>query len=180
MMLEPVPPMSDPDVTTLANRLARELTPTPADPRSVVTRVVSRIGGFAWHVHHVFDRLDQLDRPATEADVDVAIDALACGDGDPADLGYSIQRIERYYESGDIPIALSVLDAIAGREEAVPLTEVVNLVRHALPSADEAHVKATCTLLRQDHYLTLRRDGHESRLEFRWALIEQWWRENRL
>jgi hypothetical protein len=177
MQNETVPPMSDTDTRLLAHKLADCLTHAPADKDAIAERAASAIGGFPYHLHHVFDRLDQLGRPAALDDVGHAVDELVFADNDPAHLSYNVERIETYYEPADQPVALATLDAVATSDKPVAMEELVNLVRLKLPTTTETHVKDMCLLLRQDHYLSL---GDSRRYDFRWPLVKRWWRENRL
>jgi hypothetical protein len=178
MQNETVPPMSDADTRLLAQQLAGCLTHAPADASAIAERAAGAIGGFPYHLHHVFDRLDQLGRPATLEDVGRAVDELVFADNDPAHLSYNVERIETYYDAADQPVALATLDAVAASDEPLTMEGLTNLVRHKLPHATETHVKDICLLLRQDHYLGLDPGGR--RYDFRWPLVKRWWRENRL
>lgn len=175
-MQETVPPMNSADIRELGARLAKALRTPPVDEEAIISRAIGHVGGFAFHLHHVFDRLNQLGRPATPEDVDHVANALSSGDSDPADLGNGIERLHRYYASEDVPVCLGILDVLATSEAPLDLTTIANLVRHAKPEVTDEQVRHASLLLKQDHYLT----SDEGRHAFRWGLVKRWWKANRV
>jgi hypothetical protein len=176
MLSETVPPMSWDDSLSLSMKLVNSLAQPPAEPAALATALAREVGGFPYHLHHTADWMDQLGRPAVVSDVSAGIDALVLADNDPAHLGYNVERIKTYYDAEIIPVAFTILDALAAADKPLGLVEITNLVHHKMPEIDENVVQDTCGLVRHDHYLTLTKAGYE----FRWPLVKRWWRENRL
>ena len=95
-------------------------------------------------------------------------------------IDYNDVRIGSYYDDAEARLARVVLDVLAVSNGALPMPEIVNLVRHRFPDAGEDAVRSICILLRQDHYLSLSRTVASSGHDFRWPILKRWWRENRL
>lgn len=125
-------------------------------------------------------RQTQLDRAAIPADVASAVDALLLADHDPANFHYNDARIGTYYDDEEATLARRVLDVIAASDMAMSMPEIVNRVRHQAPKTADDAVRSICVLLRQDHYLTLGRQGSTSLHDFRWPILKRWWKETRL
>jgi hypothetical protein len=176
VQIELAPPLSEADTATLIASLCDALRHRPEDPGEIADRVGALLGGFAYHIHHCFDRLDQLGRSAKAADVDAAIEAIATSSSDPAHIGYTQHRIETYYAAEDARVALAILDALAGSERPLGREQLLNLVRHKQANEDEQHVKSVCELLRQDQCITKNRDG----FAFTWPIVKRWWQDRRL
>ena len=172
---EMVPPLSPQDTYTLTAELCAALRHRPVDVAEICDVVAVKLGGFAYHIQHCFDLLDQLDRPASAGDIESVVDALASNPSDPAHLAYTQQRIETYYAKEEASVALAILDVLAA-EDLVGLDDVVNLVRHAMPDVTAHQVREVLELLRQDQCVTRRLDG---RFGFCWLLIKLNWRSRR-
>ncbi|MEP7124779.1 MAG: hypothetical protein ABJE95_27875 [Byssovorax sp.] len=182
MQQETVPPMSDADTRELATRLLCDLDPVPArkDHITIAAEIARAVGGFPYYIQHVVDQLSQLDRAATPADVARAVDTLLLADHDPANFHYNDARIGTYYDDGEARLARRVLDVIAASDVEMAMPEIVNRVRHQAPETADEAVRSICVLLRQDHYLTLSRQGSAGLHDFRWPILKRWWKETRL
>ncbi|HWO24751.1 MAG TPA: hypothetical protein VNO30_38685 [Kofleriaceae bacterium] len=176
VQIELAPPLSPADTAALIGNLCGALCHEPQEPTEIAGRVSALLGGFAYHIHHCFDRLDQLGRPARGADVDVAVEAVATHSSDPAHIGYTQHRIETYYSRDDSRMALSIMDVLAGSHEPLRLERLLNGVRHQQASADEHHVKSVCEMLRQDQCVTRTSEG----FAFTWPIVKRWWQDRRL
>ena len=89
---ELVPPLSEADAAALIANLCDALRHKPEEPGEIADRASALLGGFAYHIHHCFDQLDQLGRSATATDVDAAVETVATGSTDPAHIGYTGSR----------------------------------------------------------------------------------------
>jgi len=130
LQIELAPPLSPDDTALLTTNLCKSLRHTPIDPERISGRVRDLLGGFAYHIHHCFDQLDQLGRPAVPEDVDKAVETVATHSSDPAHIGYTQYRIETYYSADETTLALDILDVLAGSDTPLTLGEILNRVRH--------------------------------------------------
>lgn len=176
VQIELAPPLSPDDAALLTAILCKSLRHKPEDPTAIASRAMSLLGGFAYHIHHCFDQLDQLGRPAVANDVDKAVETVATHSSDPAHIGYMQYRIETYYSRNDAKLALEILDALAGNDSPLALEEILNGVRHKDASVNEHHVKSVCETLRQDQCIS----RTAQTLEFTWPIAKRWWRDRRL
>lgn len=174
--IEIVPPLSPSDTWELTTALAKALVHRPIDEQEVCERVVSRLGGFAYHIHHCFDLLDQLNRPASAGDVDSIIDTLASSPADPAHLAYTQHRIETYYDKESAAVALTILDVLAQHEEFLPPSELEQEARSRTPDSSSGQFRSVVELLRQDQCIMKTPDD---RIGFCWPLIKLNWRVRR-
>lgn len=172
---ELVPPLSPQDSHALTAGLCAALRHRPVDVSGICDVVAIKLGGFAYHIQHCFDLLDQLDRPASSGDIESVIDALASNPSDPAHLAYTQHRIQTYYSPEESGVALAILDVLAA-QDLVGLVELVNLVRHTIPEVTAHQVRDVLELLRQDQCVTRTLDG---RFGFCWLLIKLNWKSRR-
>lgn len=180
MQHETVPPMSELESMELALRLLSGLESPPADAEQLARHIFQALGGFPYYIHHMVDRLGELGRPPTPADVTRVADQLVTADDDPAHLAYYYERIATYYGKEEKDLALLVLDVIAAQEGAVPMDSLINQMRLKQGGLRDEQVRELCLLLRRDHYLTLEKRDGTSLHDFRWHVVKRWWRENRL
>jgi len=180
MQQETVPPMSEAESIELASRLLCGLERPPAEVAPLARHIVQSLGGFPYYIHHLMDRLGELGRPPTLADVTAGAEALVLADDDPAQLTYYRDRIPTYYGEEEARLAFLVLDALAGQPGATSLENLINLVRHKDAEVQEEQLREICLLLRRDHYLTLDKRGDDTLHDFRWHIVKRWWKENRL
>lgn len=180
MQEETVPPMNEAESQELADRLLRGLDHPPPDVAPLAKALYAQVGGFPYYIHHVVNRLGELDRPANEKDLTEAVDALVHADHDPAHLSYFHERIALYYGPEEARLAPLVLDAIASQADAVSMETLINLARHKVLEVRDDQIRDICLLLRRDHYLTLEtREGTKVH-GFRWKILQRWWKGSRL
>lgn len=179
MQSETVPAMSRGDTFELAERLLAGFERRPLNIAATVERMFDRIGGYPFYIHHAADQLEQIDRPVTPDDVDAVIEDLLLSSEDPAQFAYHAERIRTYYNPAEGDLAFAVLNAVAGNGP-LPMPKLINLVRHQKVNAHDDNVRSICHLLRQDHYLELKKPGGATLHGFRWPLLKRWWQENRL
>lgn len=173
-----VTPLADEDANRLAAALLEETRAAPAQIPELAASIVSEVGGFPYHVHHVVDQLDQVRHPLTLDDVSAAVDALVFDASDPANFSYYIDRLSSYYTSDERTLALLVLDTVAGRSSPTPATTLLNLCRHQIPSLVDERLREILTILTQDHLEPGKSAGGVA-YDFRWRLVKRWWKARR-
>lgn len=176
MLSETVPPMERGEALELAQRLLLSLPFPPKNGAALAEVLVDQIEGFPYYIHHAVDQLSLLEHHPAETDVLGAIDAIVLSDQDPAHLRWHLERIPIYYGADEAPVARAILGALARAEGSVDLDALCNLVRHRLPATQDDAVSDVCTLLRQDHYLTLDASAGAPTFAFRWSVMKRWWR----
>ena len=179
MMLETVPPLAEGDTRQLASELLKETGAAEEDIPDMAHRIAGEVGGFPYHVHHVVDRLGQLQGPPAPADVSPAVDRLVHDSQDPANFSYYVTRLDTYYSPDDRARALLVLDTLAGQQSLCSVPSLHNLCRHKDPSLPEEEFRNAITMLKEDHYIEARTFEAGTAYDFRWQLVKRWWRERR-
>ncbi|MYH56773.1 MAG: ATP-binding protein [Boseongicola sp. SB0675_bin_26] len=177
MMLETVPPLAEGDTRQLASELLKETGAAEEDIPDMAHRIAGEVGGFPYHVHHVVDRLGQLQGPPAPADVSPAVDRLVHDSQDPANFSYYVTRLDTYYSPDDRARALLVLDTLAGQQSLCSVPSLHNLCRHKDPSLPEEEFRNAITMLKEDHYIEARTFEAGTAYDFRWQLVKRWWRE---
>jgi uncharacterized protein len=182
MQKETVPPMCREEAEEVIRRGLVDLDPRPAksEEPAIVDAIIDGVGGYPYFIQHVVDQLSLLDRPPEVGDVAHAIHELVVADHDPANLRYFVDRIATHYQAQEAVRAKAILDVIAGGQQQLQLVDIANLARHTDDSLTDEDLKETCSLLREDHYLSIRRVGDTAYYDFRWPLLKTWWRGNRL
>lgn len=179
MYPDTVPPMASAESLELATKLLAGMTMQPKEPQKVAVRTIERVQGFPFYIHQVVDQLDQLGRVVGPDDVDRAVEDLIYLDRDPADFGYYVHRIQRYYDHSERGLALAILDTLAQSSNTLTFQAVLNNVRHTHVSVTSEQVRDVLQLLREDHYLTRHKSDNQTSYAFRWILVSEWWKENR-
>ena len=174
-----VPPMTDEDTCNLAAALLEGTRAAPADIPVLASRIAGEVGGFPYYVHHVVDQLDQLRRPLTLEDVSSAVNNLIYDPHDPANFNYYVTRLSSYYADDQRPLALIVLDTMAGLLSPVPVSELLNLCKHRDPSLGDEQLREVLTVLAEDHYIEPSKSTGGAAYDFRWKLVKKWWKETR-
>ena len=179
MMLETVPPMAEENTCRLAAELLKETGAAEKDIPDMAQRIAGEVGGFPYHVHHVVDRLGQLQGPPAPSDVSSVIDRLVHDSQDPANFNYYVTRLDTYYAPDDRARALLVLDTLAGQQSPCSFASLLNLCMHKDPSLPEEELRNALTMLSEDHYIEPRKLDGKTGYDFRWQLVKRWWRERR-
>jgi hypothetical protein len=180
MLTETVPPMGVPDAVELASRLLSESNCDQATLPDVCHAIADRVDGFPFYIHHLADILKESQLPITVAAVDDAANSLVRSNHDIAHFGYYVDRINIYYTEDEQALCFAILDAVAAASRAVSFDALANLVRHVLPEVEDDAMRDCLRLLREDQYLTTKHTKKGVRYLFRWRLVKDWWKENRL
>ena len=179
MMLETVPPLAEGDTRQLASELLKETGAAEDDIPDMAHRIAGEVGGFPYHVHHVVDRLGQLQGTPAPSDVSSVIDKLVHDALDPANFRYYVTRLDTYYAPDDRARALLVLDTLAGQTAPCSVSSLHNLCRHRDASLPEEELLDALAMLTEDHYIESRKLDGGTVHDFRWQLVTRWWRERR-
>jgi AAA+ ATPase superfamily predicted ATPase len=171
-----VPPLAQ----THAEQLARELIEGEnlhTDDLLTASRELARSVDFIpFFIHHVVRELARQKKIVnTEAIREVVEECLV----DPQDrwhLRYYRERINTYYDEKIVPVALGLLDALAGSEIPLGFSELFNLLKSRIVTDDAEEARDTLTLLQRDHYVVMDKEG---RYHFRFPLIQRAWKLHR-
>lgn len=171
-----VAPLSPDDARELAKRLLLGETLVPEDMDAATEAIAREADCVPYFIHHVVSQLAQLGHaPSPEGVADVVQTCLTDSQ-DSLHLAHYRDRIDIYYEQGDQPFVLGLLDVLSTTEETLHFDELFNRLKHSLATEEAERVRNVLTLLQRDHYVAQTPDG---RFRFRFPLIQRWWRLSR-
>ena len=173
MRPEEVPPLS----ADAGAQLAMELLDgeaIPADDRDALACAICEVtDGIPFYIHHVVDELTQYDvDPVQPGHAKQVIHETLTDSRDPVHFRHYRERIDTYYDSEQIPLALALLDALAAAETPLPFDELWNRAKHTLQTEDIENARDMLALLQKDHYVIRSPDGN---FRFRFGLMKRWW-----
>lgn len=176
-----VPPLSQTDARDLAYQLLTGEGLTPNDPRAVEATIAEQVDNIPFFIHHVVAELvtqheDQGGSPDPAA-VQAIVAHHLVAPQDPWHLRYYRERLDQYYDDATRPLALVMLDALAGAATPLPFDQIANLVQARLAAPDPERMRAALTLLQQDYYVV--QEDASAAYRFRLQLIRRYWQRQR-
>jgi hypothetical protein len=168
MIAVEVPPLSEADAVTLAQRLlAGDALTAQGEAAAMIAR---QTGGFPFYIHWIISELRKTQRTVTPDGVQHVIATLLTAAHDPCSFRHFRERIDGYYPTEQKAV-LAVLDHAAKADTPLTLTELVNVAKLG-QIIDDERARELLRLLMVDHYLVRDADG---RYRFRHVLLRQWW-----
>jgi hypothetical protein len=168
-----VTPIEPIDGAHLANLLFEGEHIRVLDDASKASMALSEAAGhIPYYIHYLVARISNSNGEIHSQRVQSCLKDLIADPNDPAHFGYYQTRLTTYYGAIEAQIALYALDALAalGRPAASP--ELLNLVRHRTPAAEEELFREVLQVLLKDHYLFKDANGMFS---FRYSIVQSWW-----
>lgn len=178
MRIEEVPPLEQEDGTELARLLiAGEGLGHGSNPVRLASCISEVVGHIPYYIHCLVARMKAEGGSINIPTIEKCLHSLISDPNDPAHFRYYRTRLSTYYKHNEERIALAALDALASAQEPLPFGQLLNLIRHQMPTADEEPVREVLHLLQRDHYLARReKDGG---YEFRYPIVRRWWNFDR-
>ena len=176
-MLKVNVPALDPEAgQELARRLlGGEGIPTD-DVDATARGIAEAVDHVPYFIHHVVDQMARRGGPADAALAEAIVRRCLVDPQDTWDLHHYRARIDTYYTPEERPVALGILDAIAGSDDRLPFDEVFNRLKARLATEDIELARHVLMLVRRDHYLDQAEDGSYG---FAFSLVKRWWRLDR-
>jgi hypothetical protein len=172
-----VPPLSMADAQDLARRLLAGEHVATVDGLRVAAAIAKQADNVPFFIHHVVAELALHNGPIDAATVQAIVDRYLVEPQDPWHLRYYRERLDQYYGAEMRPLALVILDTLAGSSAPIGFDQIFNLVQAKMAAPDQERVRAALTLLERDHYVM--RDESTAAYRFRLPLIERYWRKQR-
>jgi len=168
-----VPPLAPQDAQDLAQRLIAGEAIQTKTPAQLAPTIAAAVDYCPYYIHHIVEELCQRvpDTPITDI-----VDACLMASNDPWDLRHYRDRITTYYLPDEQPFVLSLLDILATASTPLSFDALFDRLKAHIATEDSETVRDVLRLLHDDHYLTRSSDGT---WQFRFALIQRWWRLER-
>jgi hypothetical protein len=168
-----VTPIQPIDGASLANLLFEGEHIKVLDDPGKASMALSEVAGhIPYYIHYLVARISNTSREIHSQRVQSCLKDLIADPNDPAHFGYYQTRLTTYYGTIEAQLALHALDALAGLGRPAASSELLNLVRHKTPSAEEELFRQVLQVLLKDHYLFRDADGMFS---FRYSIVQSWW-----
>jgi hypothetical protein len=178
MLIVDVPPLSPTDATHLARALLQGEGLLTRVAEDVPEAIAHAVDGIPYFIHHVVDHLAATTSgdPITTEHVQTLVGTCLTDPQDRWDLAHYRQRLDTYYLPEELPIALSILDALAASRESLSLRALLDRTKSQIALDDSERFASVVTSLQRDHYLLQEAAGT---LRFRFPLIQTFWRTHR-
>ena len=137
--------------------------------------------GLPFYINHTVDRLTEIGRPITTADVATAIDSLILDPEDTAHFGHYAERIEAYYlfHKQAENLAFTILQTLCQTGQPMAEDAIWNAVVAQIELTDRNLFQKTLAMLMKDHYLQRKVQARERTYRFKYDIIRRWWLKNR-
>jgi hypothetical protein len=168
-----VPPLDPADGADLAGQLLVGERIRILDEAKDVSASLSRAAGnIPYYIHYLISRIRNTNGEIHSQRVESCLQQLIADPNDPAHFGYYQTRLTTYYGTIEAQLALHALDALAAFDRPVAFSELLNLVKHKTPDAEEELFRQVLQVLLKDHYLFKNQDGTYT---FRYSIVQRWW-----
>ncbi len=173
MLTIEVPPLHSSDGARLAKLLLAGESIALSDDEGNVCRTISEAAGhIPYYVHCLISRIRDAGGSVDSDGARACLQNLIADPNDPAHFHYYQSRLTTYYGTAEATLALHALDALASRKKPVSFSDLLNLVRHRTPDAEDEVFRQVLQVLLKDHYLLRDSDGSYS---FRYSIVQAWW-----
>jgi hypothetical protein len=169
-----VPPLQEADAVTLARLLIEGETLRSKDIGAAVA-IAREADCFPFYIHHIVKALTIRGLDATAENVSQVVAMQLVDANDPWELLHYRERIPIYY-GNDEKVVLLILDELAIRPDAAPISEMFARLKGASVFDNRERLLQLLSLMERDHYLKRDESG---RYCFRFPLIRRWWTINR-
>lgn len=174
MYVQDVPPLSVKDATILARKLLEgEKIATP-DIQGSAVFIADELSNIPFYIHHLIAKLKLRDGSGDIAAIKEVIADCLDDPLNPWKMEYYRERIDSYYDEKQRPYALNLLDILAAGA-CLSFDELFNGIKQESETQDKEMARKVLRLLEQDYYL-YKKDG---RYQFRYALIQKYWKSLR-
>jgi hypothetical protein len=168
-----VPPLAPPDAQELAQQLITGEMLQTDNPAQLAHTIAGAVDHCPYYIHHIVEELCQRRPDTPIADI---VDECLMAPNDPWDLRHYRERIDTYYRPDERPFVLHLLDILATASTPLTFDVLFDRLKAQIATEDSETVRTVLRLLHDDHYLTRHRDGT---WQFRFAIIQRWWRLER-
>jgi len=175
MYVQDVPPLSVKDATILARKLLEgEKIATP-DIQGSAVFIADELSNIPFYIHHLIAKLKLRDGSGDIAAIKEVIADCLDDPLNPWKMEYYRERIDSYYDEKQRPYALNLLDILAAAGASLSFDELFAGIKQESETQDKEMARKVLRLLEQDYYL-YKKDG---RYQFRYALIQKYWKSLR-
>ncbi len=173
MLTIEVPPLDRDDGSYLAGLLLAGENITVPDDTDGVNRAISEAAGhIPYYIHCLVSRIRSTGGHVDRDGVTRYLRDLIADPNDPAHFQYYQSRLITYYGTLEAKLALYALDALASCGQPVAFPDLLNLVKHKTPDAEDELFRQVLQVLMKDHYLFRNLNGTYS---FRYSIVQSWW-----
>jgi hypothetical protein len=170
-----VPALADKDGRDLALRLLTGENIPADNPDALASEVASAACCVPFYTHHIVKGLKWKKSKIGHADVAQLVQDCITAADDPWHLGHYEQRLRTYYQQGELPTALAVLDVLSAKKKGLKPQDISKLA-NSRTTIDKEVFNEVLRLLELDHYLQRRED---ETIGFRLDLLRRWWQFKR-
>ena len=175
MYVQDVPPLSVKDATILARKLLEgEKIATP-DIQGSAVFIADELSNIPFYIHHLIAKLKLRDGSGDIAAIKEVIAECLDDPLNPWKMEYYLERIDSYYDEKQRPYALNLLDILAAAGASLSFDELFAGIKQESETQDKEMARKVVRLLEQDYYI-YKKDG---RYQFRYALIQKYWKSLR-
>ena len=173
---ETLPPLDESAAEDLAARLLVGDGVPCSDPQAVAHAIAAATDGVPYYIHHIVHSLGLRSSSVAPSDVADTVASGLTNANDAWDMRHYRSRMDHYYNDGDRPVALAILDVLATVDIPLPFADLLNRTKSAKVIHDDEAFRRVLYLLASDHYVNQEKTGE---WRFAFGLVSRWWRISR-
>ncbi|MEG5058490.1 hypothetical protein QUB60_11095 [Microcoleus sp. A2-C5] len=175
MYVQDVPPLSDKDATNLARKLLEGENIATPDIQGSAVLIADELSNIPFYIHHLIVKLKLRGGTADKPGIEEVIADCLDDPLNPWKMEHYRERVDTYYDEKQRPYALNLLDVLAAAGDSLSFDELFAGIKQESETQDKEMARKVLRLLEQDYYL-YKKDG---RYQFRYALIQKYWKSLR-
>lgn len=184
MYVVDLPPLDPEQAANLASELLKGENIQLSDSTSlseVAQAIAQEVDCIPYYIHHVVAQLKTLRQPVDIETVQSIVKQALVDPQDQWKLYHYQERLTTYYKDPEdpnlYPYTLAILDELAALPEGLLFSDLINRLNVPLGlNSDRELVRRALNLLKKDYYLLQK----ESQYQFRYSLIQRYWKQARL
>jgi len=175
MYVQDVPPLSAKDATNLARKLLEGENIATPDIQGTAVFIADELSNIPFYIHHL---IVKLKLRGGSGNIPVIQEIIADCLEDPLNpwrMEHYRERLDSYYDDKQRPYALNLLDILAAADGSLSFDELFSGIKQESETQDKEMARKVLRLLEQDYYIY----KQDSRFQFRYPLIQKYWKSLR-
>ncbi|MEG4404241.1 hypothetical protein [Microcoleus sp. MON2_D5] len=175
MYVQDVPPLSAKDATNLARKLLEGENIATPDIQGTAVFIADELSNIPFYIHHLIVKLKLRGGSGNIPAIQEIIADCLDDPLNPWRMEHYRERLDSYYDDKQRPYALNLLDILAAADGSLSFDELFSGIKQESETQDKEMARKVLRLLEQDYYIY----KQDSRFQFRYPLIQKYWKSLR-